>query len=210
MEAAPPSVALVYPWCDVIGESGEVLHRAPDRMIVRAASAHQRLAYVIRNVGWAYSLWGLIRSDHLRKTRLMCEGALNDYVLLAELSLHGEFLEVPEVLFQLRWHRGNAWAISSAGQGTEAWLDNRRATRESRRNLRAWTDPRYANKRVWLPFYEDLYVRYLKGVHHAAARSVGEGVVLRHGAGCGILADGFIILPRFGNAGCCSPCIEAV
>lgn len=167
LDAAPPSVALVYPLCDVIGELSEVLQRAPDCMINKAKRPWQRLGFVLRNVGWAYSLWGLIRSSHLRGTRLMAEGAQNDYVLLAELSLRGEFWEIPEVLFELRMHRGNAWAISSAKQGSVAWKENKKANRESRRNLLAWTDPKFANKALWLPFHEDLYLRYLKGVHHA-------------------------------------------
>ena len=167
MEHAPPSVALVYPQCDLIGEFGEVLGRAPDRMQNTANRPYLRLAYVLRAVGYAYSLWGLIRSSHLRRTRLLTEGALNDYVLLAELSLFGNFWEVPEVLFQLRMHPRNAWAICSAEQGTVAWDENRKATRKSRKALLAWTDPRFSNKKLLLPFHEDLYLRYLKAVHHA-------------------------------------------
>jgi glycosyltransferase involved in cell wall biosynthesis len=167
LDAAPPSVALVYPLCDVIGEFNEVLHRAPDCMINQAKHPYQRLAYVLRTVGWAYSLWGLIRSDHLRRTRLMAEGAQNDYVLLAELSLCGEFLEVPEVLFQLRFHPGNAWGTCSAPKDKAAWKENTKASRQSRQALLAWTDPKFAHKKLWLPFHEDLCFRYLKGVHHA-------------------------------------------
>ncbi len=167
LDAAPPSVTLVYPLCDVIGEFNELLQRAPDCMINRARHPYQRLAYVIRTVGWAYSLWGLIRSSHLRNTRLMAEGALNDYVMLAELSICGEFLEVPEVLLQLRFHPGNAWGICTSENDKAAWKDNRQASRRSRQSLLAWTDPKYARKKLWLPFHEDLFLRYLKGVHHA-------------------------------------------
>ena len=168
LEAAAPSVALVYPWCDVIDENGAVLQRAPDRMENTSPHSFRRLAYVVGTVGWAYSLWGLVRSEHLRRTRLMAEGAQNDYVLLAELAMCGQFLEVPEVLFQLRFHRGNAWALCSADQGTTAWHQNRKANRKSREKLLAWTDPRMANKRLWLPFQEDLLLRYMKGVHHVS------------------------------------------
>lgn len=167
MDAAPPSVALVYPLCDVIGEFNEVLERASDRMLNRARHPHQRIAYVLQNVSWAYSLWGLVKSEQLRRTRLMAEGACNDYVLLVELSLCGEFLEVPEVLFQLRFHPGNAWGICTAEDNKAAWTNNKKANRRSRQSLLAWTDPKLAEKKLWLPFHEDLYFRYLKGVHHA-------------------------------------------
>jgi hypothetical protein len=52
-------------------------------------------------------------------------------------------------------------------QGEVAWRENSKANRKSREKLLAWTDPRSAHKRLWLPYYEDLYLRYLKGVHHA-------------------------------------------
>ena len=167
MRAAPSRVALVYPQCDLIDASGKVFARAPHEPPNTHRYAFRRLAQVLRNVGYAYPLWGLIRSDHLRRTRLFTPGAVNDYVLLAELALQGEFWELEAPLIELRMHERNAWAICSADQGDVAWRDNAKATKRSRENLLAWTDPKSAHKSLWLPYYEDLYWRYLKGVHHA-------------------------------------------
>ena len=167
MESAPSSVALVYPQCDLIGEAGELLGRAPDRLETQAKRPYQRLAHTLRNVGYAYSLWGIVRSDLLRKTRLGGRANYWDDVLLAELSLLGEFLEVPEVLFELRYHKGNALGVSSSAEGFVAWRDPLKASKKTRKALLAWTDPANSKRKIWLPVQEELYCEYLKGVHHA-------------------------------------------
>ena len=168
MQAAPSNVAIVYPQCDLIDASGNVFARAPHEPPSTHRYPFRRLAHVLRNVGYAYPLWGLIRSDHLRRTRLLTAGAQNDYVLLAELALQGEFWELPEALFELRMHANNAWAICSEEQGDVAWRENAKANKRSRERLLAWTDTKSAHRTLWLPFYEDLYWRYLNGVRHAA------------------------------------------
>ena len=167
MHSAPPTVSIVYPQCDLIDASGKTLDRVPIERENRFREPFRRLAHVLRNVGYAYPLWGLLRSSHLCQTRLLTPGAQNDYVLLSELSMQGEFWELPDVLFDLRMHMNNAWAICSSEQGEVAWRDNAKANRRSRQRLLAWTDSKSADKKLWLPFYEDLYWRYLNGVHHA-------------------------------------------
>ena len=115
ISAANPSVVLVYPRCNLIDGVGAFIEEAPDGLETRSHEAYRRLGVVLRRVGYAYALWGLIRSESLRNTRLMGH-VLADYVMLAELALQGEFREIPEVHFQLRVHAGNAWAINSADQ----------------------------------------------------------------------------------------------
>ena len=51
---------------------------------------------------------GVIRSDVLRRTRLIGEYYAFDCVLLSELILLGEFSEVPEFLFFIRLHPGSS------------------------------------------------------------------------------------------------------
>ena len=93
---------------------------------------------------------------------------LADHVLLAELAIQGQFREIAETQFQLRMHEGNAWAICSKEQGNEAWLENARASRKSRRAMMVWHDPSLASKAMWLPFREEVYLQFLKGVAHAS------------------------------------------
>jgi len=167
MEVAPPSVVLVYPLCELIDAEGRVIGPAPDRLDTRASRPYRRLGHVLREVGYAYPLWGLIRSASLRKTRLMGH-VLADHVLLAELAVQGEFWEIQEVHSQLRMHAGNAWAISSKEQGDIAYRDNARANRVSRRAMMIWHNPSLATRKLLLPFREEVYLQYLRGVAHAS------------------------------------------
>lgn len=166
-ESAPPCTVLVYPLCDLIDEHGKVLGRAPDRVETRKRSPHGRLAEVLSNVSYAYPVWGLIRTDCLRRTKLTGSTPYWDETLLAELSLFGEIREVPEVLSQQRVHDANAVALCAIEQGTEVSNDPSKANRRTREALRAWTDPTQARKRVWLPSYEEHLWEHAKRVYHA-------------------------------------------
>jgi hypothetical protein len=53
-------------------------------------------------------VFGLIRADVLRKTRLMAGYPDCDRALLAELSLYGRFYEIPQALFFHREHKNRA------------------------------------------------------------------------------------------------------
>lgn len=53
------------------------------------------------------AIYGLFRSDVLRRTRLFRPTHGGDHILIAEVSLYGPFFEVPETLFLNRWHTGS-------------------------------------------------------------------------------------------------------
>jgi glycosyltransferase involved in cell wall biosynthesis len=170
-ESAPPSVVLVYPRCEIIGEFGEFLGRASDYVETKEKSPHRRLAHVLRNVSYAFPIWGLIRTHILRSTSLTGSVAYWDDILLAELSLLGEIWEIPDVLSQQRSHQGNAVAIYSAQQGGDVANRPNKANRRTRQALLAWTDPRKANKRFWLPIHEERYWEYMKRIRRARLSS---------------------------------------
>ena len=141
-----PAAVLVFSRAEVIDDAGRVLFESPDRISSSSTRPSQRLATVIRSSSWAHSLWGVIRSEALRRTRLMgCIEA--DHVLLGELALLGELVEIPEVLYRLRRH--SACAIP---------------THRTDQELLAWHDPRMANARIFLPHWERVYIEYFKGV----------------------------------------------
>ena len=166
-ESAPPSVMLVYPQCNLIDESGALLGRAEDCVDARQRCPYRRLAQVLRHISYAFPIWGLIRADCLRKTKLTGSTCYWDMVLLIELSLYGEIWEIPEVLSQQRCHTGNAVAICSAEQGPEVSNDPSKANRRTREKLLAWTNPTQAGNRIWLPIHEERYWEYAKRIHHA-------------------------------------------
>lgn len=61
----------------------------------------QRLHEVFRRTGW-WAIYGVIRPDILRKTKLYRSEFAGDVILIAELLLHGEFAKVEEPLFYYR------------------------------------------------------------------------------------------------------------
>lgn len=145
---APPSTVLVFTRAEIIDEQGRVKHLSPDSVGCSSPSAVKRLSHVLWSSSYAHSLWGVIKSDALRKTRLM--GCLEaDHVLLGELALMGPLIEIPEALYRMRRHERCATEIN-----------------KSARALLTWHDPKRANERIWLPHWERVYIEYLKGIAH--------------------------------------------
>jgi glycosyltransferase involved in cell wall biosynthesis len=66
--------------------------------------ANQRFDDLINISHWCFPIFGLIRTDILKKTQLIGNYAASDRGLLAELSLFGRFYEVPAYLFFYRIH----------------------------------------------------------------------------------------------------------
>jgi glycosyltransferase involved in cell wall biosynthesis len=147
-EQAGPSAVLVFSKADVIDEVGRVMLPSPDGPSSSSPRPFKRLAKMLWSSQFAHPLWGLIRSDALRRTRLMgCIEA--DHILLGELVLLGELIEIPEVLYRQRRHPGCAIAIHRTG-----------------RELLAWHDPRKAGGKVVLPYWPRFYVEYFRGIYH--------------------------------------------
>jgi glycosyltransferase involved in cell wall biosynthesis len=167
-DAEPPSVALVYPLCDLIDDFGTVIGRAQGSAQTRDRRPHRRLARVLWNYSYAYPIWGLLRSEALRRSGLTGPIWYWDEVLLTELSLYGEIVEIPEVLAEQRCHDDNALTRLSQAQGPQVAHDPGKANRATRRALRAWTDPFSAGGRIWWPNQEEHYWEYAKRIHRSS------------------------------------------
>jgi hypothetical protein len=70
---------------------------------------------------------------------------------MAEVSLHGEIREIPEILSQQRCHAGNALELISTQQGDQEHHNPTKANRKTRQAMLAWVNPKNAGKKVWLP-----------------------------------------------------------
>jgi glycosyltransferase involved in cell wall biosynthesis len=149
-EHSAPNAVLVFSKAEIIDESGRVLQLSEDTIDQAARESFTRLASLIFHRHYAHPLWGLIRSEALRRTRLMgCIEA--DHVLLAELALQGPFVEIPEVLYQQRRHAGSAMEVH-----------------RSARELLAWHDPSRAKARFLLPLWIRWYAEYWRGIRFAS------------------------------------------
>jgi glycosyltransferase involved in cell wall biosynthesis len=76
--------------------------------------APERFAAIVLQTFWSYEIFGLIRSEVLHTVNLQRSNYGTDRVILAELSLHGRFIQIPETLFFRRFHLKQSTCIQSA------------------------------------------------------------------------------------------------
>jgi len=112
MTDAPPSVSLVYSHCEYIDESGQPMWVDSDGVCNNSPWPHRRLSHFLRHVHMYNCAYGLIRSDVLRRTRLYGLFPGSDYVLFAELTMQGKFIEIPEPLLRIRRHSGRTYTAN--------------------------------------------------------------------------------------------------
>lgn len=70
---------------------------------------HQRMRELMYRDHACEMIYGLIRTDVLRSTRLQQNYTDSDRTLLCELALRGPFCELPEPLFYKRYHPANVY-----------------------------------------------------------------------------------------------------
>lgn len=131
---ADPKVILAYPRTDFVDGDGAPLDLKDPGWHLVSDDPAERLLFAILADQWMNAALGVIRTDALRRTRLIPRYAGGDCRLMAELSVLGEFVEVPETLYVRRVHTG-----SYAGNVRNAvWL--RRYMSGSRAGMRlpAW------------------------------------------------------------------------
>lgn len=156
MDEAPPTVALVAPRTEVIDGEGQRTDIETENLVARGRTPHERIAQVLRVVQWAPAQCGIFRADVLRQTRLIDSFYGSDYVLLMEVALRGEIWEVPEVLFQRRFHPD----ISTlAHQGADA--------------LASWFDPSSKARKARMSPHNRLAIEFLRSIR-AANLPMGE------------------------------------
>jgi glycosyltransferase involved in cell wall biosynthesis len=100
------TVVLAYPKTVFIDKDGNVLDINDPGWDLRSEATCERLRYVIYAGHWVNCHYGLIRVAALSKTRLIPSYPGGDFRLLAELSLIGKFIEIPDYSFYRRIHPG--------------------------------------------------------------------------------------------------------
>lgn len=123
LEAAPDSVSLVYTQFELIDESGNSIGIESDSIEKRDPRPHVRLTRCLMKVGYCTGTYGLIRSDVLRKTRLMGSFPFSDRVYLAELAMLGELWQIREPLLRLRNHPGKSTKANTTADAMRKWYD---------------------------------------------------------------------------------------
>lgn len=122
-ETAPATVALVTPRAAVIDARGNILNMDVESLDARDPSPHQRVGLVLRQVRWATALFGLIRINALRQTNLIQSYYASDCVLLVEIASLGQIWELPEILFQRRFHDAISTNVHKNWRDLQFWFE---------------------------------------------------------------------------------------
>lgn len=95
---------LAYPFHEVIDEDDRVLKSEPRPFdTVGIANARRRMALAIHEMAAGSMVYGLFRADHLARAGVFRPLLAPDRLLLLELSIRGEFVQVPRILWQRRF-----------------------------------------------------------------------------------------------------------
>ena len=103
-----PDVVLCYPKTIDIDADGNELGIHPDNLDLQQATAHERLAHMLRYMRFCNPIFGVMRTEVLRSTGWMRPYGKADRVLLAEMCLRGKYVEYPEPLFYRRLFSGRS------------------------------------------------------------------------------------------------------
>lgn len=165
---AHQEVVLCYPLAVLINEAGAVTDHHSDGLDLRSPEVARRFYDAIRRNPLVTAIYGLIRTEALRQTAIMGGFPGSDITLLAELSLYGQFLEIPRPLFYRRMHRGSSSSMT---------------TMES---VQEFYDPKKKG-RLCLYLWTHLF-QHASGIRRApltlAKKTVLFGVLLRWVIGC--------------------------
>lgn len=123
-----PECVLCFTQAAVIDAQGQRLATWEEQVDLDSGSPRRRFR-ATQLLAETIPIWGLMRSDILRKTPLLGNYPGHDRPLLGELALHGPFYQVPKVLFLSRDHAQRSIRVYDYRKPHEAlvWYDPRRA-----------------------------------------------------------------------------------
>lgn len=164
---ANPDIVLCYTEMIVIDGNGQEMQRVGNAVGLEARP-YQRFARITRRFHWCESIYGLLRSDTVRKTNLQKNYTNSDRTFLSELGLLGKFYQIPEALFYKRLHKKNEF---------RNW-----------RTRMAWFDPSFVGK-IGLPYWLQ-YADYFQTIRRAAPTATDRWLCYLHMIGPYLLEHG--------------------
>ena len=136
-----PSIALCYPRAYLVDATGGNKDEYHDFLHLMQDDPIERYVALLDRIKLAHQHLGVIRMSCLRQTHMLGTHVGSDVNLLAELTLYGKFYELPERLFNRRFHED-----SGSWKRNDVAHDMRRyhASNASRATFKAWrTHARY-------------------------------------------------------------------
>jgi glycosyltransferase involved in cell wall biosynthesis len=118
-----PDVAVAFTrTVEIDGDGGELL-RHGELNVAGADDPVDRFRAVLLDEVYCYSVFGLVRTADLRQTALIRPYSASDRVLLAELALHGRFVELAAPCFLHREHQGRSMYAYTNDRERMRWFD---------------------------------------------------------------------------------------
>lgn len=175
-----PEAVLCYPKTTLIDEYGSEPRSYEDNLHLPLSSPVERFRRVLKQIGLANCLYGLIRRETLDKTALLGNYPGADIVLILEISLHGQFLEIPRPLFFRRMHPQASSSIQTV-EGTQEFFDPKTKGRLFMRGWRHYFEIEKATLRVPLSWKEKMQLSYVVvrsavSSRHILFKEICEGV----------------------------------
>jgi glycosyltransferase involved in cell wall biosynthesis len=146
-------------WVD-IDESGRPTARKRDPVQIDSRDPVRRFSQAIPPHHSCEAGCGLIRSETLRKMPVFGRFADYDRVWLAELALHGRFLQLPEVLFFHREHAGRPTNLFRDSFERTFWLDPKTTSKLVFPNFRMLGEYIVATSRAPLSWHQRMGCRF--------------------------------------------------
>jgi len=116
-----PKVVLAYPKTKFIDEHGNVMSEYDDRLHLPHERASDRFRTLVDRLGYCNALYGLMRADVAKRTRLLGSYFGADMVFLAEFVLYGAFWEIPQFVFYRRFHEAASSRMTTLDQYKKFW-----------------------------------------------------------------------------------------
>ena len=120
-------IVLSFPRIAYIDERGKIFQSQQCDFNLHAnstvARVHRLVNYQINSDDIYWAIFGLIRSDALRKTQLIGRYVASDQVLLMQLQLLGKFYQVPELLYFRRDHSLTSTREHQTPKSRLSWFD---------------------------------------------------------------------------------------
>lgn len=100
-----------------IDENGDPIAEQPYRLDLTSSRPHVRLGELMCTSRGHPIMFGVIRARTLHETRLLANYHGSDRAMLAELTLHGRIIELPEVLWSSRDHPARSNYVRTTSRG---------------------------------------------------------------------------------------------
>jgi glycosyltransferase involved in cell wall biosynthesis len=126
---ANPDAVLCYPGTILVDGEGRFLRDYDDDLDLRMDDPVERYRQVVARIVLVNVIYGLIRSDAVRRTGLISHFFGADQVFVAELALQGKFLAIDRPLFYRRMHEAASSSMHADPERLQTYLDPKRAGR---------------------------------------------------------------------------------